>query len=169
MELTSAVRPENGVSTAQRSIAESLTFDDVLLVPAYSEVLPREVDTSSQLTRTLRVNVPLLSAAMDTVTEHQLAIAMARAGGMGFLHKNMPIAAQAAEVRKVKRSESGLILDPVTLHPEATLAEALHLMREFKIGGIPVVDAGRRLVGILTNRDLRFERQLDTLVSEIMT
>jgi len=169
MERTSLLQTGNGIAYAAPQILEALTFDDVLLVPAYSEVLPRDVDTSSRLTRNLRVNVPMVSSAMDTVTEHSLAIAMARTGGIGFLHKNMPIEAQAAQVRKVKRSESGLILDPVTLRPNATLAEALALMREHKIGGIPVVDAEHRLVGILTNRDLRFERQLDTLVSDIMT
>ncbi len=169
MNRTSLIQSTNGAGQIARAISESLTFDDVLLVPAYSAVLPRDVNTSSRLTRDLKVNVPILSSAMDTVTEHSLAIAMARSGGMGFLHKNMPIAAQAAQVRKVKRSESGLILDPVTLRPEATLGEALHLMREHKIGGIPVVDAEHKLVGILTNRDLRFERNPGTLVSDIMT
>ncbi len=147
----------------------SLTFDDVLLVPAYSEVLPREVDISSQLTRTIRLNVPIVSAAMDTVTEKQLAIAMARQGGIGIIHKNMSIADQAEQVRAVKRSEAGMILDPVTLHPNASVSEALQLMRRFSIGGIPIVDGSGRLVGILTNRDLRFEKDTSRPVYELMT
>jgi IMP dehydrogenase len=150
-------------------IGEGLTFDDVLLVPAYSEVLPREVDTSSRLTRKLRVNSPVLAAAMDTVTEYRMAIAMARAGGVGILHKNMTIAAQAAQVRRVKRSESGMILDPITLKPTATLGEALRLMKENKIGGIPIVNDENNLIGILTNRDLRFEHDMDAEVSSLMT
>ena len=167
LERDAAAAAANGQSP--KILAEGLTFDDVLLVPAYSNVLPREVDTSSRLTRNLRVNVPIVSAAMDTVTEHRMAIAMARAGGVGILHKNMSIEAQATLVRKVKRSESGMILDPVTLRPDATLGDALQLMREYKIGGIPVVDADNRLVGILTNRDLRFERDHTVSVSDIMT
>lgn len=148
---------------------EGLTFDDVLLAPAYSEVLPREVNISTQLTKEITLNLPLLSAAMDTVTERELAIALAREGGIGMLHKNMTIAQQAEQVRRVKRSESGLILDPITLHPDATVAEALKLMKDNKIGGIPIVEAGHKLAGILTNRDLRFEKNLKRKVSEVMT
>lgn len=150
-------------------IGESLTFDDVLLVPSYSEVLPREVDISSAFTRGIRLNVPIVSAAMDTVTEKSLAIAIARQGGIGIIHKNMSIAEQADQVRSVKRSEAGMIIDPVTLHPEATVAEALQLMRRFSIGGIPITDQTGRLVGILTNRDLRFETNTSRLVGELMT
>src|SRR5476651_358029 len=121
-------------------VSEGLTYDDVLLLPAYSEVLPREVNTSTYLTRTIKLNVPIVSAAMDTVTESQLAIAIAQAGGIGMLHKNMSIQQQADEVRKVKRSESGMIQDPITLHEASTVADAVKIMREFKIGGIPVID-----------------------------
>ena len=148
---------------------EGLTFDDVLLIPAYSQVLPREVSTFSSLTKNLQLSVPIISAAMDTVTESALAIAIAREGGMGILHKNMPIDKQAEEVRKVKRAESGMILDPVTLLENATIADALRLMKENKIGGIPVINAKMELVGIITNRDLRFERNYKKLVSEVMT
>ncbi len=148
---------------------EGLTFDDVLLVPAYSEVLPREVSLNSRLTKSLTLNVPFLSAAMDTVTEANLAIALAREGGIGILHKNMSIERQADQVRKVKRSESGLILDPVTLAEDATIGDALKLMKENKIGGIPIVDSQSKLVGILTNRDLRFERTANKKVREVMT
>jgi len=148
---------------------EGLTFDDVLLAPAYSEVLPREVNISTQLTKEITLNIPLLSAAMDTVTERELAIALAREGGIGMLHKNMTIAQQAEQVRRVKRSESGLILDPITLHPDATVGEAIQLMKDNKIGGIPIVDAGHKITGILTNRDLRFEKNTKRKVSEVMT
>ncbi len=148
---------------------EGLTFDDVLLVPAYSEVLPREVSTVTQLTKEIKLNIPMVSAAMDTVTEANLAIALAREGGIGMLHKNMSIERQAEQVRKVKRSESGLIVDPITLSPDATVAEALRLMRENRIGGIPIVDANNLLVGILTNRDLRFEKNTKKKVKEVMT
>jgi len=148
---------------------EGLTFDDVLLAPAYSEVLPREVNISTQLTKDIKLNIPLLSAAMDTVTEMELAIALAREGGIGMLHKNMTISQQAEQVRRVKRSESGLILDPITLAPDATVGEALKLMKENKIGGIPIVDAGHKIAGILTNRDLRFEKNLKRKVAEVMT
>ncbi len=147
----------------------SLTFDDVLLVPAFSEVLPREVDISSQLTRGIRLNVPVVSAAMDTVTEKALAIAIARQGGLGFIHKNMSIADQADQVRSVKRSESGMIIDPVTLPPEAKVGEAQALMRNYSIGGIPITSLDGKLVGILTNRDLRFEGNPNNLVSDLMT
>ncbi|HTO14205.1 MAG TPA: IMP dehydrogenase [Edaphocola sp.] len=148
---------------------EGLTFDDVLLVPAYSEVLPREVEISTKLTKDITLNIPIISAAMDTVTEASLAIALAREGGLGILHKNMSIEQQADQVRKVKRSENGLILDPITLHPEQTVKEALIIMRENKIGGIPIVDNNNILQGILTNRDLRFEKTLSRKVGDIMT
>lgn len=156
-------------SNSSKFVAEGLTYDDVLLLPAYSEVLPREVDTSSYLTKKIKLNIPLVSAAMDTVTEAALAIAMAQAGGLGMLHKNMSIARQAEEVRKVKRSESGMIQDPVTLHENALLADAFKIMKEYKIGGIPVVDDKGKLKGILTNRDLRFEKDPTKQVSKIMT
>src|ERR1700743_305223 len=139
-------------------VAEGLTYDDVLLLPAYSEVLPREVDTSSYLTKKIKLNIPLVSAAMDTVTESALAIAIAQAGGLGMLHKNMTIKQQADEVRKVKRSESGMIQDPVTLHEDALLADAFKMMKEFRIGGIPIINGGQQLKGIITNRDLRFQK-----------
>src|ERR1700743_339532 len=129
-------------------VAEGLTYDDVLLLPAYSEVLPREVDTRSFLTKKIRLNIPLVSAAMDTVTEAGLAIALAQAGGLGMLHKNMTIQQQADEVRKVKRSESGMIQDPVTLHEAAILADAVKIMREFRIGGIPVINGDHKLKGL---------------------
>lgn len=148
---------------------EGLTFDDVLLVPAYSEVLPREVKISTFLTRNIKLNTPIVSAAMDTVTEATLAIAMAREGGIGILHKNMTIDQQADQVRKVKRSESGLILDPITLQPSNTIGDALKLMRDNKIGGIPIVDAKNILVGMLTNRDLRFEKDRSKSVKDVMT
>ncbi|MDA0686559.1 MAG: IMP dehydrogenase [Bacteroidetes bacterium] len=155
--------------TFSKFALEGLTFDDVLVVPRHSQVLPREVDTSTQFTKNLRLNIPIVSAAMDSVTESRLAIAMAREGGIGIIHKNMSIARQAEEVKKVKRSESGMILDPLTLSPEASLADAVTLMRENKIGGIPVVDAANKLVGIITNRDLRFEKDLSRLVGAVMT
>ena len=148
---------------------EGLTFDDVLLMPGYSQVLPRDADIKSKLTRDITLNVPLLSAAMDTVTEAALATALAREGGLGILHKNMSIEKQAEQVRKVKRSESGLILDPVTLTADATIGDALRLMRENKIGGIPIIEKNGKLVGILTNRDLRFEENMKRKVSEVMT
>jgi IMP dehydrogenase len=154
---------------SNKFIGEGLTFDDVLLVPAYSQILPRDVDIQTKLTQTITLNIPMLSAAMDTVTEAELAIALAREGGLGILHKNMSIEQQASEVRKVKRSESGLILDPITLTADATIGEALRLMRENNIGGIPIVDAGHKLVGILTNRDLRFETNYKQAVSTVMT
>jgi IMP dehydrogenase len=153
----------------QKFVAEGLTYDDVLLIPAYSEVLPREVDTSTWLTRNIRLNIPIVSAAMDTVTESGLAIAIAQAGGLGMLHKNMSIQAQADEVRKVKRSESGMIQDPVTLSQEALVSDAFQIMKEFKIGGIPVINADKKLVGIITNRDLRFQKDMKKAVSQVMT
>ena len=148
---------------------EGLTFDDVLVVPRYSEVLPRDVNTSVQLTRNLRLNIPIMSAAMDTVTESGMAIAIAREGGIGIIHKNMTISRQAEEVKKVKRSESGMIMEPVTLAADAVLREAVNLMRDHKIGGIPVVNEKNQLVGIITNRDLRFEKDLEKKVSDVMT
>jgi IMP dehydrogenase len=150
-------------------VAEGLTYDDVLLLPAYSEVLPREVNTSTFLTKKIRLNIPIISAAMDTVTEAGLAIAIAQAGGIGMLHKNMTIQQQADEVRKVKRSESGMIQDPVTLLEDALLSDAVNIMRENSIGGIPVIDAEHKLKGIITNRDLRFQKDLTVPVSEVMT
>lgn len=153
----------------QQILEEALTFDDVLLQPAYSEVLPREVDISTQFTTDLKLNAPIVSAAMDTVTESRLAIAIAREGGIGIIHKNMSIEAQASQVRSVKRSESGMIIDPVTLSSGAKVFEALSLMKQHKIGGIPIIDDNQILLGILTNRDLRFEKNYDTPVSEIMT
>lgn len=150
-------------------LTEALTFDDVLLVPAYSDVLPRDVDTSTRLTKNVTLNIPFLSAAMDTVTEADLAIALAREGGLGILHKNMSIEDQAAQVRKVKRSESGMIIDPITLPVNATIKQALRMMEENRIGGIPVIDKKGALQGILTNRDLRFEEDLGKKVSEVMT
>ncbi len=152
-----------------KQIQEALTFDDVLLVPAHSEVLPREVDISTQLTTDIRINVPIVSAAMDTVTEFKLAIAIARQGGMGMIHKNMSIVDQAEQVRMVKRSESGMIIDPVTLTHDALVSDAHELMRKHKIGGIPIIDPNKKLIGILTNRDLRFETRIDKPVKELMT
>ena len=143
---------------ADRFSREGITFDDVLLLPGYSEVLPRDVDIRTRLTRNLEINVPLVSSAMDTVTEYALAIAIARAGGIGILHKNMTTEKQAEQVRKVKRADSGLIIDPITLLEDATVGDAMRLMNENKIGGIPIINKSNKLVGILTNRDLRFEK-----------
>jgi IMP dehydrogenase len=148
---------------------EGLTFDDVLLVPAYSEVLPREVDLSTMFTRNIRLNTPVVSAAMDTVTEDELAIAIAREGGIGVIHKNMSIEKQAAMVKRVKRAENVMIFDPITINLEATVAEALNLMSEYKIGGIPVIDKNGILKGIVTNRDLRFENNRARKITEVMT
>ncbi len=148
---------------------EGLTYDDVLLLPAYSEVLPREVELNTFFTAGIKMNIPIVSAAMDTVTEHKLAIAIAQEGGIGVLHKNMSIEKQANEVKKVKRAENGMILDPITLDKSAKVRDALNIMKEYGIGGIPVVDRGNRLVGIVTNRDLRFERNPERPVTEIMT
>jgi IMP dehydrogenase len=148
---------------------EALTYDDVLLVPAYSEVVPREVDTSGFLTSNIKLNIPIVSAAMDTVTEADLAISIALEGGLGFVHKNMNIEQQAEQVRKVKRSQSGLILDPITLQIHSTVRDAEKIMREYRIGGIPVVDQNDKLVGIITNRDLRFQKDMDVPVEHIMT
>jgi len=150
-------------------VGEGLTYDDVLLIPAFSEVLPREVNIQAKFTRNITINVPIVSAAMDTVTESRMAIAMAREGGIGVLHKNMSIEAQALKVRKVKRAESGLIIDPVTLPLTATVKDAKDNMREFSIGGIPIVDKDHKLLGIVTNRDLRFEKNNARPISEVMT
>ena len=156
-------------TTADRFSTEGITFDDVLLLPGYSEVLPRDVNIRTRITRNLEINVPLVSAAMDTVTEYQLAIAIAREGGIGFLHKNMSIDKQAEQVRRVKRADSGLIVDPITLLEDATVGDAMRLMADNKIGGIPIVNKQNKLVGILTNRDLRFEKNRKKLVREVMT
>ena len=153
----------------EKFFGEGLTYDDVLLVPAYSEVLPRDVNVSTYFSKNIKLNIPIVSAAMDTVTESTLAIAMAQEGGIGVLHKNMTIDQQANEVRKVKRAENGMILDPVTLYDNALVSDALSMMKEFKIGGIPVVNKNMELVGIVTNRDLRFERNQKRPVREIMT
>jgi IMP dehydrogenase len=150
-------------------VAEGLTYDDVLLVPDYSEILPKQVSLASYFTKEIKLNTPIVSAAMDTVTEHRLAIAMAQEGGIGVLHKNMSIEDQALQVRKVKRSESGMILDPVILHETAVIEDALKIMGENKIGGIPVVDKNNKLLGIVTNRDLRFEKNMKRPVKEVMT
>jgi IMP dehydrogenase len=150
-------------------IGEALTYDDVLLVPSRSAVLPRDVDVRTRLTRNIALNIPLLSAAMDTVTESEMAIAMAREGGLGILHKNMPAARQAEEVDRVKRSESGMILDPVTVRADQRVADVLFLMNKYRISGVPVVDDKHRLIGIITNRDLRFEPDEDQSVADIMT
>ncbi len=154
---------------ASKIVGEGLTYDDVLLVPNYSDVLPREVSIRSRFSKNITLNVPVVSAAMDTVTESAMAVAMAREGGMGILHKNMTITQQAAEVRKVKRAESGMIIDPVTLPLTATVADAQAAMREYGIGGIPIVDEQQTLEGIVTNRDLRFERNLKRPITEVMT
>lgn len=148
---------------------EGLTFDDVLLIPQYSEVLPRNVDISTRFSRNITLNVPIVSAAMDTVTETELAIAIAREGGIGVIHKNMSIEEQARQVKTVKRAENGMIYDPITIHKEGTVGDALNLMKEYKIGGIPVVDKNKTLIGIVTNRDLRFEKSMNRKISEVMT
>src|SRR5262249_24849417 len=151
-------------------IRQALTFDDVLLTPAASSVLPTETDTRTRLTREVELGIPLISAAMDTVTESALAIAMAQAGGLGVIHRNMTIDRQADEVRKVKKFEAGMVVNPVTINPDATLADALRLMADHRISGIPVVERGNgRLVGILTNRDVRFATDPKQLVSDLMT
>ncbi len=149
-------------------IRECLTFDDVSLIPAYSAVLPKDVDVSTRLTRTIRLNIPLVSAAMDTVTESRTAISMAQEGGIGIIHRNMPIADQAFEVDKVKKSESGMILNPITMNPDQKIFEALEVMKKYRISGVPITKEGE-LVGILTNRDLRFEKRLDEKISAVMT
>lgn len=156
-------------SDTTKFLYEALTYDDVLLVPAYSEILPRETDTSTKLTSNISLNIPIVSAAMDTVTESDLAIGIALEGGLGFIHKSMKIEEQAEQVRKVKRSQSGLILDPITLNIKSKVRDAEKIMREFKIGGIPVVDEEGKLIGIITNRDLRFQKDLSVPVEKIMT
>ncbi|EAL5903422.1 IMP dehydrogenase [Campylobacter lari] len=150
-------------------IKRALTFEDVLLVPQYSEVLPKEVDIKTRLTKNITLNMPLISAAMDTVTEHRAAIMMARLGGIGVIHKNMDIASQVREIKRVKKSESGVIMDPIYIGPKASVKEALELMAEYRISGVPVVDENKILIGILTNRDLRFETNFDNLVENVMT
>ena len=147
----------------------ALTFEDVLLIPKYSEVLPKEVNLQTMLTRNISLNIPMISAAMDTVTEYRAAISMAHLGGLGVIHKNMDIETQVKQIKKVKKSESGIIIDPIFVHPTATLEEAESLMNEFKISGVPVVDTHNKLLGILTNRDMRFEKDLTKLASEAMT
>ena len=160
---------ENVQTATDKFLGEALTYDDVLLVPAYSEVLPREVDISSYITRNIKLNTPVVSAAMDTVTEARLAIGIARQGGIGIIHKNMTIEDQAEQVRAVKRSESGMIIDPVTLRVNAVVGDALDLMKKYKIGGIPIVDGKEQLIGILTNRDLRFEGNRNRPIIDLMT
>src|SRR5574339_1001391 len=160
------------LQSVETGLATALTFDDVLLVPQHSEVLPYQVDVSTRLTRRIRLNVPILSAAMDTVTESSLAIAMAQLGGLGVIHKNLSIEEQAAEVDRVKRSESGMIVNPITLSPFNRIYEAQELMQKYRISGVPITQDGAkegRLVGILTNRDLRFENNVDRPISDIMT
>lgn len=154
---------------ADKIIMEGLTFDDLLLVPAYSEVLPKYVDLSTQFSRNIPLNIPMVSAAMDTVTETTMAIAIAREGGIGVIHKNMSIEQQAKQVRAVKRAENGMILNPISITPDKKVSDALGMMSEFKIGGIPVVDTENRLVGIVTNRDLRFEKSMEKQIGEVMT
>ena len=149
-------------------IQEGLTFDDVLLQPAHSEITPAEAETNTRLTRNIHLNIPIVSAAMDTVTEAHMAIALSQQGGIGIIHRNMPIDKQAEQVDRVKRSESGMIVDPVTIEPERSISEALELMSRFRISGVPVTKNGK-LVGILTNRDLRFETRYDLPISEVMT
>ena len=154
---------------ADKILDEGLTFDDVLLIPSYSEVMPRQVSLNSQFTRNISINIPIVSAAMDTVTDSNLAIAMAREGGIGVIHKNMTIEQQAKEVMRVKRAENGMILDPITISKDGTVGDALNLMKEYKIGGIPVVDKNKILVGIVTNRDLRFQQNAKRPIKEVMT
>ncbi len=150
-------------------VKRALTFEDVLLVPQYSEILPKQVDVQTRISKNVTLNIPIVSAAMDTVTEHRTAIMMARLGGIGVIHKNMDIESQAKEVKRVKKSESGVIIDPIFINPEATVAEALSLMSDLHISGVPVIDKDRKLIGILTNRDLRFETNMSTLVKDRMT
>ena len=149
-------------------VPEALTFDDVLLLPAYSDVIPAQANTQTQFTRNIRLNIPIVSAAMDTVTESHMAIALAQQGGLGVLHRNLTIEQQANEVDKVKRSESGMIVDPVTMSPDDKVSDALEVMRKYKISGVPITKHGK-LVGILTNRDLRFESRFDIPIQKVMT
>src|SRR5678815_5601660 len=160
------------LTSAETGIVTALTFDDVLLVPQHSTIVPTQVDVSTRLTRNIRLNVPLVSAAMDTVTESELAIAMAQQGGIGIIHKNLSVQDQAAEVDRVKRAESGMIVNPITLAPTNRIYEALELMKNYRISGVPITEDGSkegRLVGILTNRDLRFETNVHREISEVMT
>ena len=159
----------NHSSFADQIIMEGLTFDDVLLVPAHSNVLPREVNIASKFTREITLQVPIVSSAMDTVTDYRMAIAIAREGGIGVIHKNMPIEMQADQVRRVKRAENGMIFDPITISPDALVSDALKLMAENHIGGIPVVDSDKKLIGIVTNRDLRFVSNKKTPIRKVMT
>ena len=152
-----------------KSLQKALTFEDVLLIPAYSEVLPKDVSLRTRLSKNITLNIPIVSAAMDTVTEYRTAIAMARAGGIGIIHKNMDIKSQADQVRKVKKSESGVIIDPIYILADATLAEAKQITDNYRISGVPVVDSHSKLIGILTNRDMRFETNLKKKVGDVMT
>jgi len=156
-------------SSSEKFVGEGLTYDDVLLVPAYSEIIPRDVRINSYFSRNIPINIPIVSAAMDTVTEAKLAIAMAQEGGIGVLHKNMSIERQAAEIVKVKRAENGMIVNPITIEKGHLVKDALALMKEYSIGGIPVIDSNNKLIGIVTNRDLRFERDVNRPIVEIMT
>src|SRR6185436_18411022 len=163
---------QNAAAQVAAGLPEALTFDDVLLVPRHSKILPSQVDVTSQLTTRIRLNVPILSAAMDTVTESRLAIAMAQHGGLGVIHKNLSVEEQASEVDRVKRSESGMIVNPITLSPKHRIYEALELMKKYRISGVPITadgDKEGKLVGILTNRDLRFETHVDRPIADIMT
>lgn len=157
------------MSIHNKIVETAITFDDVLLIPSYSEVLPNQVSLKSRISDKITLNVPIVSAAMDTVTEADLAIAIARVGGLGFIHKNMPIPEQAAQVNRVKRSENGMIADPVTLSKDHTLAEAKELMAKYKISGLPVVDTDNKLIGIITNRDVKYQENLSAKVEELMT
>ena len=150
-------------------VKRALTFEDVLLVPQYSEILPKQVDIRSKFSKNIELNIPIVSAAMDTVTEHRTAIMMARLGGIGVIHKNMDLESQVKEVKKVKKSESGVIMDPISITAEASIKDALELMSDYRISGVPVVDSNDILIGILTNRDLRFENDYSKKVSEVMT
>src|SRR5215471_8052270 len=171
--MSSSVAERLGAAVQVASgLSEALTFDDILLVPRHSRIVPSEVDVSSRLTRRIGLNVPILSAAMDTVTENRLAIAMAQQGGLGVIHKNLGIDEQASEVDRVKRSESGMIVNPITLSPRHRIHAALELMKQYRISGVPITEDGStegRLVGILTNRDLRFENRVDREIAEVMT
>ena len=153
----------------KKILQNGLTFDDVLVIPSYSELMPSETNITTSFSKNIKINIPILSAAMDTVTESKMAISLAREGGIGVLHKNMSIAQQASEVRKVKRSESGMIQDPVTLSIDSTVGDALDLMKEHRIGGIPIVNERQNLLGIVTNRDLRFQKKNDIPVKDVMT
>ena len=157
------------MSIHNKIVETAITFDDVLLIPSYSEVLPNQVSLKSRISDKITLNVPIVSAAMDTVTEADLAIAIARVGGLGFIHKNMPIEEQAAQVNSVKRSENGMIADPVTLSKDHTLAEAKELMSKYKISGLPVVDSENKLIGIITNRDVKYQENISEKVEELMT